>query len=255
MASEPELPIIWPRWNRKWRPENIAEPDGRIRIRNCGIGFENDNTQPDFYPLRLLKAIFDRDVLSLEINAPKQLDHAESDSLVGKVLGLGDSGLETYIKVFAILKLIDQLERLPAFVRARVSDQELPLYRPEGEPRGGRLFSRKSKKPLPDDLLSESGRISFEREQYGVTVPTFDYQSEPYDLVWADVLPYYKVTQTTTSTSPTASTTSGELSGGYGSVSKILIHPLCHNFYDAFRGFDVSQRNLRLLIGSINLTS
>ncbi|KAI0436136.1 kinase-like domain-containing protein [Xylaria telfairii] len=250
MASEPKLPIIWPKWNRGWHPEKIQEPDGPIRIRNYGIGFENDNTQPDFYPLPLLQHIFDRKVLSLEVNALQGLDQAAKDSLVGRVLGLGDSGLETYIKVFAILKLMGQLERLPAFVRERVADQELPLYRPDRVQRGDRPFYGKSKKPLPDGLLDEYGWISFEREQYSVTVPTFDYQSEPYELVAADVLPYYKVTQTTTSTSPTvsgtsgASTTSSERSGGSGSVSKILIHPLCHKFYDTFRKLEVPDEEI-----------
>ncbi|KAI0860580.1 kinase-like domain-containing protein [Xylaria cubensis] len=209
MNPEPDASGTWPGWTREL-PVVRTQPDGRVRIQDY--------------------------VLSCEIECLETLDATEKKILVGRVLGSGNPSSDTYIRVFAILKVIGQLERLPAFVREGVSDQQLPLYC--DKERGDNLFYGKLRKPLADDLLNEYGRNSFIREQYCMIVPFFDNQSRPYDLVWAHVLPLYNVTQT----NPTAE--SNELQGGFGMVSKISIHPLCHNFRSAFRALDVPDEEM-----------
>ncbi|KAI0448676.1 kinase-like domain-containing protein [Xylaria acuta] len=225
-GHQPDASGVWPGWTSEY-PVVTTQSDGRIRIQEYGILFENDHTRPRFYPLLLLQHVFTREVLSAEINALQGLDASEKDLLVERVLGSDNSSSETYIRVFAILKVIDQLKRLPAFVREGVSDQELPLHWDHKQP-GDHLFYGKPEKRVPDDLLSEYGRASFHREQYNMLVPFFESQSHPYEFAWAHVLPSYEVTEAKTSTSPS------ELEGSYGVVSKILIHPLCHNFHNVF---------------------
>ncbi|KAI0546395.1 kinase-like domain-containing protein [Xylaria curta] len=210
MGSESYASGAWPGWTREL-PVVRTQPDGRIRIQDY--------------------------VLSREIEALGKLDVAEKDIFVERVLGSGEPSSDTYTKVFAILKVIDQLERLPAFIHAGVSDQQLPLYCDENQ-QDDNLFYGEPKKPFPDDLLSYHGRCSFYREQYNMIVPFFDDQSQPYDLAWAHVLPLHKIVQTDASATPS------ELQGGFGAVSKISIHPLCHNFRSAFDALDVPEEEM-----------
>ncbi|TRX93673.1 hypothetical protein FHL15_005349 [Xylaria flabelliformis] len=236
MNLEPDASGTWPGWTREF-PVVRTQPDGRVRIQDYGINFKDDQTRPRFYPRALLQHILTRQVLSRELECLEELDTTEKEILVGRVLGSGNASSETYIRVFAILKVIGQLKRLPAFVHEGVSDQQLPLYYGKGGP-GDHLLYGKSRKPFPDNLLKEHGRNSFVREQYSMIVPFFDNQSRPYNLVWAHVLPLYNVTQTNTSVK------SNELQGGFGMVSKISIHPLCHNFRSAFRELDVPDEEM-----------
>ncbi|KAI1741256.1 kinase-like domain-containing protein [Xylaria scruposa] len=235
MGSESDASGAWPGWTKEL-PVVRTQLDGRIRIQDYGIKFKNDHTRPRFYPQALLQHILTRQVLSREIESLGRLDAAEKD-LVERVLGSGGPSSDTYIKVFAILKVIDQLERLPAFIREGISDQQLPLYCDRNQ-QDDNLFYGKSRKPLPGDLLSDYGRSSFDREQYGMIVPFFDDQSQPYDLVWAHVLPLYEVARTDASATPS------QLQGGFGVVSKISIHPLCHNFCSALDALDVPEEEM-----------
>ncbi|KAI0185424.1 kinase-like domain-containing protein [Xylaria flabelliformis] len=198
MNPEPDASGTWPGWTREL-PVVRTQPDGRVRIQDYGIDFKDDHTRPRFYPRTLLQHILTRQVLSCEIEYLEKLGATEKEILVGRVLGSGNPISDTYIRVFAILKVIGQLERLPAFVREGVSDQQLPLYC--DKERGDHLFYGKLRKPLPDDLLK-----------------------------------------------------SNELQGGFGMVTKISIHPLCHNFRSAFRALDVSEINLQLHIRKTELT-
>ncbi|KAI0539472.1 kinase-like domain-containing protein [Xylaria digitata] len=225
---------MWPSWSRQCPPIR-TESDGTIRIRKYGAQFSTQEIRDLFYPPPLLRHIFTERILSTEIGAAIEgLDEAKKDLLAQQVLGLDPTTPGTYIQVFVILKLIFQLHKLPEFICAGVSDQELPLYcdrAQQEEP----LFYGKSKignswKPLPDGLLDAFfARSLFRREQYNVVVPVFDNQSAPYDFDWDQVLPIRKITRDEASTEPQG------LIGSYGSVSKVQIHPLCHSFNDAFK--------------------
>ncbi|TGJ82206.1 hypothetical protein E0Z10_g6566 [Xylaria hypoxylon] len=216
--------IVSPGWTSQL-PDVMTRPDGPISIEEYGVCFEAEPTRRPFYPLRLLEHIFTEQVLSNEINALNGLGDAERGPLVRRVLGLGSRVPETYIKVFAILKVIGQLNKLPNFVDERVSDQELPLISDQKQS-SNCLFYGRSRGPLPDHLLEAYARTSFHTEQYNMLVDLFDNKTQPYDLAWAHVLPYYRITKT--------SSESEQLYGGSGSVSKILIHPLCHKFGGLF---------------------
>lgn len=225
---------IWPGWTREY-PALETQPDGSIWLPRHGIRFQDEAGRPPFYPLKLLEHLFTEQVLSSEINALNGLTATKRDDLVKQVLGSSGTVPETYIKVFAILKAISKLSQLPEFIRKGVSDQELPLD-VDWMPVGGRLSYGKSKKPVPDELLDEIGRRSFSMEQHNMLIPFFDLQAEPYDLNRATPLPYYEIPQTT-------SAESNPLVGGYGLVSKVLIHPLCHEFHGVFATLQVSWLN------------
>ncbi|KAI0428346.1 kinase-like domain-containing protein, partial [Xylaria sp. FL1042] len=219
-ALEQNPSTVWPGWTRDL--PHVTQLDGTIRIQEYGIRFKDDNDKPPFYPLPLLQHVFTEQALSVEMNALSGI--CNRTSLIKQVLGHDNT--ITYIKVFAILKVIDRLDRLPAFVQGQVSDQELPLTFKGGQPEDG-LYG-KSGKPLPGDLLKGYTRKSFYTEQYNMLPHFFQSRDQPCDLRWRHVLPYYKVAPTKTSTELEY------LSGSFGSVSKILIHPLCHGFNGKF---------------------
>ncbi|KAI0099092.1 kinase-like domain-containing protein [Nemania sp. FL0031] len=195
------------------------EPNSCKWIRRYGVYFRSPPSLPPIFPLKLLKHLLTKESLSLEVNSLEGLDDGEKGRLVEQVLGLGDGGTETYIQVFATLKSMDHLKRLPYFIREGVSDQELPLDDD---------YYTKSKKPFPEYLLDKGARHAFCSQQYWMFIPFFDYQSGPQDLNWTHVLPYYEIAPTR------ASMESYRVFGSYGSMSKILIHPHCHALRDAF---------------------
>ncbi|KAI1123392.1 kinase-like domain-containing protein [Nemania abortiva] len=153
----------------------------------------------------------------IQIQAVKELNHSHNGHLVQQITGSGSPVTRTYIKVFAALKLIGQLQRLPAFIKAGISDQELPLANDFDQP-GRAHLCMQSKKPLPSGFFDWDHGSLFETYQHVVVIPFFGKQDQPYDFSWAKVFPYSIINQ------------SDELVGAYGSVSKIQIHPLCHSF-------------------------
>ncbi|KAI3321996.1 kinase-like domain-containing protein, partial [Xylariaceae sp. AK1471] len=234
MAPEPNSPEIWPRWTRGYPPVT-TEQDGTLSLHSYGIRFEDDRIRPRFYPLLLLQHLLTEQVLSCEIRALRLVDNpTEQDELVRQVLGLGHSRQEstrgetrTYIKVFAILKVIHRLESLKDFIRHNVSDEDLPLGSNDGQDNAP-LFRSGSRERLPDEILDFDGRFMFCKQQYNMIIPFFDRNTQPYDLDGNHVLPYYRPSQTGVFAEFAHS------SGGFASVSKILIHPLCHAFHGLF---------------------
>ncbi|KAF2969201.1 hypothetical protein GQX73_g4307 [Xylaria multiplex] len=225
---------IWPSWSGDY-PTVQAVSNGTIWIPQYGVSFCTGENRPNFYPLKLLRHIFTKETVSTEIGiAMKNLGKGEREDLVKQVLGQGPTATETYIQIFATLKAIGQLPKLPEFVFAGVSDRAIPLYfdlNKMGEP----LFSKESKggnfsQSLPDGLLDDrSAKIAFTVEQHNMNVPFFGNQDEPYNFPWDQVLPIRKITPDEASTELEA------LRGSYGRVSKIQIHPMCHSFEDVFK--------------------
>ncbi|KAJ8129994.1 hypothetical protein O1611_g3634 [Lasiodiplodia mahajangana] len=226
-TPEVDSPTIHKEWTGEYPAAPTQKLDDWEWTEQYGVHFEDRHPRGPFFPLKLLQHIFTKELLSLEINALEGLNEEEKDSLVGQVLGSGNSATQTYIQVFAILKSFGQLEKLPAFIRETVSDQELPLIENTLEG-GGRIFQTGSKKLFPDHLLDKAERRFFCSQQYMMVLPFFDNQPQPQDMNWTCVLPYYKIPATT------ASKESYRVFGIWGSMSKIFIHPHCHAFCDVF---------------------
>ncbi|RWA12838.1 hypothetical protein EKO27_g2246 [Xylaria grammica] len=214
---------ILPGWAREL-PDITTGKDGRISIGEYGVGFQN-RSQPIFYPLPLLRHVFTEKALSIEINALGRLE--DTEAVVRQVLGKDCAGSKTYLQIFALLKVIDLPDRLPHFIHEDVSDQELPLVSDKRE--GTQILYRKSGESLSDNLLQTYAEIiAFETQQYSMIVHSFGKQTQPYDLAWDHVPPYYTINP------PNASEECLQLSGSSGSVARIIIHPLCHEFHGAF---------------------
>ncbi|KAI0478282.1 kinase-like domain-containing protein [Xylaria cf. heliscus] len=244
MAHVPDADEVSPGWSKE--PPNITtQGDGSICITQYGISFPKERSRPQFYPPKLLNHCFTREVLAREIDLLGPLQDADKKALVEQVLGSGNPATEGYIQVFAILKLIYQPNKLLAFVLAGVNDQELPLRCDEQQP-GYQLFYGKSKTPFPDHILNESGRSTFYREQYHVVLPFFDIQPGIYNLDWTHMLPYYEIDRSKKAKEPSDRT------GSSGEVSKILIHPHCHNFSTVFEYLNLADEDMFFALKTLN---
>ncbi|KAJ8129998.1 hypothetical protein O1611_g3633 [Lasiodiplodia mahajangana] len=213
-----------PGWTREDYPSELQPP---IHIHDYGIRVKNDKFGLPFYPLKLLEHIFKRAVWHAEINGLVGLNDTDKRLLYEKVLGSRSRVTETYIQIFAILKAIGQPNKLPLFVRASVSDQQLPLSHADAN-----FLSRNgSDTLLLDEFVARSGPHLFVLQQNHMVVPFFGNQPEPYNFTWTDIIPYVEVPRVQDATK------SDELSGSSGSVTKIRIHPFCHAYHDAVKPF------------------
>ncbi|KAI1112573.1 kinase-like domain-containing protein [Nemania sp. NC0429] len=224
-----EETFTWPGWTRDvlQQPVPLDKP---IQLDEYGIRFVNDNSRSPFYPFKLLEHIFTEQVLSTEIDALELGENVETRALVREVLGSDCSQSKTYIQIFATLKLIGKPHLIKVFVEKQISDQELPISN-----NGSHYQLSKGRIIIPSIVLSSTALRLFRSEQYNTLVHFFNRRTGdlkgPQELKHAVVLPYYEI-------SPgQASAGHDQVHGIYGSsatVSKILIHPLCHEFDDIF---------------------
>lgn len=224
-ASKPSQPPIWPNWTKEDIDRVLSKPpvlDGPFWIRKYGIRFQNQTNNAPFYPLKLLQHLLTRDVVSQDIHAIK--DVKDPNEVVEQVLGLGTSDGDTYIKIFAILQIINKLPKLQRFIEKGISDQKFILS------------CDGSKTPVLSYLLTRSERISFNKEQFNMHLPFFSNQTDIHDLSWTNLLPYYTINDETDRSRE-------EKFGMYGSVSKIVIHPLCHDFDHALDDLELPSED------------
>ncbi|KAI8626138.1 kinase-like domain-containing protein [Xylariaceae sp. FL1651] len=210
---------IWPGWATGL--PNIPRNSGRIEnIKNCGIKFKDDRSSPIF-PLKLLQHLFSVDVLTEELSS--FLGNREArDHLVRKILGSREEE-PRYLQIFAILKLIRREKKIQQFIDCGICDQHLPLECDDRD--NDRLYRTNPREPLPEDILDPDERDSFWSWQWSVVVPFFKPQLGPFDFHGRQQMPYYEV----------RADFSHNL-GGSGEVSKIRMHPLCHEFPDLRNG-------------------
>ncbi|KAI0406261.1 kinase-like domain-containing protein [Xylaria palmicola] len=226
MADQPEItvngaslesegdasPQIWPGWTDEL-PK--LDNDNIVDINRHAVRFQNDNPSK-FFPTKLLDAIFNEEVLTRELEKyPENL--ADGRGLARQILNLQGDG-RRYLGIFTILKTMRAVKYIRGFIEHGVCDEDLPLVSTEeGE---FPLFRRDDlERPLPNILKFDHRQIFLSR-QYQVIVPFFDHKECPRNFEYEQVLPYYKLKL------PSGS----ECYGGYGAVSKVVLHPLCYNF-------------------------
>lgn len=235
---KPSQPPIWPRWTKEEMDKVLSEkpvPDGPFWIWDYGIEFQDKLNTARLYPLKLLQHLLTREVLSQEVRAIEGVN--DPDKVVEQVLGSEALAGDTYIKIFAILKMIHKLSKLQCFIEAGVSDQKLVLSCDESQ--NYALSYGGSKTPVPSDLLEPFERKSFSMEQFNMHLPFFSNQTAVQDLSWTKVLPYYTIKQKKDDSEE-------DRFGAYGSVSKIVIHPLCHDFDRELDILEASQMGPQL---------
>ncbi|KAI1197865.1 kinase-like domain-containing protein [Nemania serpens] len=183
---KPSQPPIWPRWTKEEMDKVLSEkpvPDGPFWIWDYGIEFQDKLNTARLYPLKLLQHLLTREVLSQEVRAIEGVN--DPDKVVEQVLGSEALAGDTYIKIFAILKMIHKLSKLQCFIEAGVSDQKLVLSCDESQ--NYALSYGGSKTPVPSDLLEPFERKSFSMEQFNMHLPFFSNQTAVQDLSWTKV--------------------------------------------------------------------
>ncbi|KAF4961794.1 hypothetical protein FSARC_10090 [Fusarium sarcochroum] len=139
---------------------------------------------------------------------------------------------KSYIKVFAILALIEKTECIGDFLRQGIDDSDLPFQRYNPEPRGHTsqfwLRSRRGGGRIRAfDRLSMAKRVEFDEWQWAVDAPVFDYNrnGEPKIFSFREqvILPFirYKF--------QTREYELEESPDDFGKVAKRHIHPDHHN--------------------------
>ena len=141
----------------------------------------------------------------------------------------GSSTSETYFKIFAILVLIEKVKAFGGFVRDRVCDQSLPLVRMKG-PCGEVELCLEANPESPLNCCTkwkDSDKIAFERTQWEVLTPYFDLKKDgsckEFDLGPETILPWKVLPGDT-------------MSGAYGDVYRVEIHPTSHGFSQVLKG-------------------
>lgn len=163
-------------------------------------------------------------------NVPNSMDHIEPSS-----------ESDCYLKILAILILIDKVGSIKQFIDEGVNDGDLPLKLPSIKDRKGKHdLEQQPKGGHRADKLFRHWKISelhaFNQCQFQVNVPFFDYRPEvnDYDLVPRTVLPFLVMDTAAmkgTGGSQPLPEPESVYGGGYGRVRRVLIEPSSHNFH------------------------
>jgi hypothetical protein len=176
-------------------------------------------------------------------------DDFDDFDLAQEICGKGQRPARSFRKVLAILILIDKADSILDFVRAGITDARLPLQRLGDNRACVKLRLSDHDKPDPIPLFeswSAKQINAFENHQWETLAPYFSIgakEDDPvprYDLTSRHPLPFDVVPESggghDQSAAPagmsrsTASTGSFDpMTGAYGKVWKIEIHPAHHN--------------------------
>ncbi|KAI0202476.1 hypothetical protein F4808DRAFT_459074 [Astrocystis sublimbata] len=203
-------------------PMPRPEPPCPVELNKYGILFPGPGNRPPFFPLKLLEHIFPKETIFCELQALKKFDEQVIESLVDRILGLNPSYPKKHLKVFSILKKIKLLEKISELIELGMSDEELPVVCDALAPDSPLSYGNPVRS-ISDGLMTEDKRFRFLQEQHQMNIPFFYDRPEPYHFDWRAVVPYCE--------SPFVGTTP---EGSFATVTRISIHPLCHDFHGSF---------------------
>lgn len=162
------------------------------------------------------------------------------DILDSSILFKPSSKPESYLKILAILLLIDKVPSIKQFIDEGISDSDLPLELPKITPRNwNQVHSRKTG---VDKGLHEFFRhwrrtelYHFNQYQFEVTVPFFEYQpgnAVHYNLPPRTVLPWLALGDMTDDAGVPRPLSGSLHVGGFGSIRQVRIDPSSHSFHE-----------------------
>ena len=201
-----------------------------LRVQAVDIG------STEIFPIKLLLRLFTRERVLAELN-DCMIQNAEDyvDLISSEREGEGDP---PYIRIFAILVLIEKGHKIAEFVHARHGDEALPFRRDNTIPNAKRdalLFSKDSDSPIP--LLTSwkpAEREQFESTQWRLLVPylklNHDQTVREYELSEREILPW-----SLSMVGEAQSSIPSMAEGAYGKVYCVKIDPDCHSFQDILR--------------------
>lgn len=203
---------------------------------------QNEQTsQTGFWSYQLLRHIMSRNRVLDQLKNYSGLKDAETyvDHIRPYLDPPEGSATRTYLRIFAILVLIEKGEEIGVFVKEQISDQSLPVSC-DNENKEMAYFRHKD---IPHHLIDcfmkwkVHERESFESRQWQLLVPYFDLDTENrarhYPLPDKTILPWCKRDESSLSSSAPS-----QNDGAYASVSCVKIEPTSHGFHQVLK--DVS---------------
>lgn len=204
-----------------------------------------------FLPPALLTSILHREVIEHELNEKcPSLDATKMTKII--LGGLADDDdddddvsksehdKKSYLFVLAMLALLEKVSEIGRFVEDNnggICDGDLPLQLYNGNDGSSELRHRSNSQPIPClQLWADIDHENFDLYQWRLLVPTFalneDKTIQRRDLEEKEILPWCE---------ETLQSHSETMSGGYGSVKKVKIHPLCHEFHEHLKAVCLLQ--------------
>lgn len=235
--SPPDLLIEGrPYRSNTFPPEASGDDDFDLEedLRGAEVKGEPDN----FCPLKSVRQLFTRERVLAQLKSYNTI--ANVDDYVDLICDdeSTNDARPRYIKIFAILILIDKGDAICDFVHAGITDDALPFYRYDALPnakRQSQLFLKDSVAPI--QILKDwkpNKRAFFETTQWKLLVPYLELDSnsmvQEYRLSDRNILPWCK--------SKSGGAQSLEFSiatGAYGKVYCVDIHGDCHGFQNFLR--------------------
>ncbi|KAF2465702.1 kinase-like protein, partial [Lindgomyces ingoldianus] len=179
-----------------------------------------ENLGEAFLPPKVLEEILTEERIRMEIEAYRD---QQPDSWCGQ--GLNDCANLIrcrYLKIFAILILLDKGEDIGKFIEEGVSDEDLPLVETQVRHMSDLVRSKSPNNPLGCfDTWMIHEREQFSRYQYRVNLPFLSFDTETNSVRHVDFTPQ---------TILPFSECGGSIEGIYSRISKIKIHRDCHGF-------------------------
>jgi hypothetical protein len=221
--------------------ENDVTPLGRLlRIHETKHA---DSSNSNFWSLKLLRHILSRHRVQRELKSYQGNAITYLDQIRPEADPSTNSNTRTYIKIFALLILIDRGDEIGNFVEASVSDEDLPL----GYRRHDTVLYRKDS---PNVILACFNKWKsfikdyFNTTQWKVVTPYLalgpENEVNHYDLEDNTILPWIEQKDPSPPGSPSKLSSSNRAylnptrnqgrEGGYASVSCVQIDPFSHGF-------------------------
>lgn len=189
-----------------------------------------------FWPSPLWRALVTRDSIRAELSKSNHSIDTEEASRLAKYITDHQSG--THIIVFTILCLLGKLSTLEHILQHcqhnGIWDHDLPLRLKKNDRGELGLFGPQDRQVSHCCLnyWTIMHMEAFNDLQRRLTPPIFDYQGDdntiPHLVLDAEtILPWCEIQENHIPVSA--------MSGGYGSVSRVKIHPMCHGFSKTLR--------------------
>jgi hypothetical protein len=201
-----------------------------------------------FLPPALLTSVLPREAIEHELK--EKCPRIDATTMTNIILGgladndddvsQSESDKKSYLFVLAMLALLDKVSEIGRFVEDNnggIWDGDLPLQIHNGDDGSSELRHRRNSQPMPCfHQWGDNDHQLFDSFQWRLLVPTFalneDKTIQHLDLEEKEILPWYE---------EKLQTHSEAMSGGYGSVKKVKIHPLCHEFHEHLKAVCLFQ--------------
>ncbi|KAI0127539.1 kinase-like domain-containing protein [Xylariales sp. AK1849] len=209
---------------------------------------KNEEQNKAFWSFKLLRHILTRDRILREFRRKQSTRNLEV--LIDYIRPVENPrpGTVAYLKIFALLLLLEREHDIGAFIESHMSDQDLPVVC--HNTRGKIHLCRKSSPLLPLECFKDwkaHEMLLLEQWQWQVLVPFFELNSSNkaihYELDDSTILPWCDWKDHTP-----ASLAPPEQEGGYALVSAVNIHPSSHGFHDVLKAIHLKDNRFALKV-------